>query len=107
MGTVVSFAFDDGEAARIDLERLQGTFAHFDDRYSLYKPDSELSRVARHELDLADASDELRAAYAAAGGQQRTGSSRHTARTASSTCPASSKRSRSSVRAMSCSTVVR
>ena len=66
MGTVVSLAFDDGEAARIDLERLHGTFAHFDDRYSLYKPDSELSRVARHELDLADASDELRAAYAAA-----------------------------------------
>jgi thiamine biosynthesis lipoprotein len=44
--------------------RLHGTFEHFDDVFSLYKPDSELSKVASKQLSLADASEELRAAYA-------------------------------------------
>jgi thiamine biosynthesis lipoprotein len=58
MGTVVSLA-----GSTIDLESV---FASFDERFSLYRESSELSRVAAGSLALTDASDSLRDAYALA-----------------------------------------
>jgi thiamine biosynthesis lipoprotein len=64
MGTVVSLLATDAPAAVIaDVENV---FSRFDDRYSLYKPGSELSRIAGGEITLAGAEPELRDTYAAA-----------------------------------------
>ena len=58
MGTVASV---DGPADLMPL--IEATFEEFEARFSLYRPDSELSRVARGELRLPDASDALLATY--------------------------------------------
>lgn len=73
MGTVISLtmpvspqkappAADDGlEAATAAVERL---FAGLDGTFSLYRPDSEASRLERGDFGLQEASDEMRARYA-------------------------------------------
>ncbi|XQZ28038.1 FAD:protein FMN transferase [Arthrobacter sp. NyZ413] len=71
MGTVVSLAIpatlpeshvveDALEAATAVVERL---FAELDRTFSLYRPDSEASAMARGELALRDASDDMRRLY--------------------------------------------
>ena len=65
MGTVVSLTLPDGWGTAEAVEAVIQCFADFDERYSLYRPDSELSRVARGELALTASSEELRSSYAA------------------------------------------
>ena len=63
MGTVVSLEWA-GKPARVtDVRRI---FEAADRRFSLHRPDSELSRVADGSLELLDASSELREVYATA-----------------------------------------
>jgi len=66
MGTVASLDVP----AFVGTPRLMHTirtgFAAADQRFSLYKADSELSAIADGRLSLLDASDELRASYALA-----------------------------------------
>jgi thiamine biosynthesis lipoprotein len=64
MGTMVSL-----EAADLDplaLEHVEQLFADADARFTLYRPDSELSRVNATSIPLVDASPQLREAYAIA-----------------------------------------
>jgi len=63
MGTVVSLEWDGAEQA---LSAVRAVFEAADRRFSLYQPDSELSRVADGSLELLDASSELREVYATA-----------------------------------------
>lgn len=68
MGTVVSIRLahtepDDPRAVDAVAD-AHAAFTTLDERFSLYREDSELSRVARGELALADASESLREAYA-------------------------------------------
>ena len=59
------------DAAAAAVERV---FAGLDERFSLYRPDSEASRLARGEITLREAPAELRDRYAdAAGWRLRTG----------------------------------
>ncbi|MDI2098803.1 FAD:protein FMN transferase [Ruicaihuangia caeni] len=65
MGTVVSLL----TAARIEdavIAEVRSALAKVDARFSLYRPDSELTRIAAGELRLEHASPELLDAYAAA-----------------------------------------
>ncbi|WP_209752241.1 MULTISPECIES: FAD:protein FMN transferase [unclassified Arthrobacter] len=67
MGTVVSLTLpaasgaDELVAATAVVEQL---FAGLDETFSLYRPDSEASRLARAEIALPDASKEMRRLYA-------------------------------------------
>ncbi len=61
MGTVASLEVPESFASAIPT--VVATFEEIESRFSLYRPDSELSRVARGELALADASDPLIATY--------------------------------------------
>jgi thiamine biosynthesis lipoprotein len=71
MGTVVSVRVPDPETVHPDraaaledaISEASRAFNDLDLRFSLYRDDSEASRIARAELSLADASDEMRAAY--------------------------------------------
>lgn len=63
MGTVASIEIAPTDAAQSLMPRLEAVFAEADARFSLYRPDSELSRVASGALTLMDASDEVRHAY--------------------------------------------
>ncbi|KQO00818.1 hypothetical protein ASF21_10905 [Arthrobacter sp. Leaf234] len=65
MGTIVSFRASPHVQVALsgDLQRI---FRHHDERFSLYKPDSELSRVATGRLPLSRSSLELRDMYALA-----------------------------------------
>jgi thiamine biosynthesis lipoprotein len=67
MGTVVSVraSGEPGAAARATAV-VASVFDAWDRRCSLYRPDSELSRVARGDLAMTDAGAELRDAYALA-----------------------------------------
>ncbi len=58
MGTVASVE-GPGEL----MPSIEAVFEHVESRYSLYRPDSELSRIARGDLRLPDASDEIIATY--------------------------------------------
>ena len=49
MGTTVSFRAAD-ESTYILIPRLEALFADADARFSLYRPESELSRIAAGEL---------------------------------------------------------
>lgn len=62
MGTVVSVDLPAGWSAG----PVEAVFMSVDERYSLYRADSELSRVADGRLALADAGDQVRATYARA-----------------------------------------
>ncbi len=72
MGTVVSVRVPDNETASSERAReldaaIAATTQEFEAlnaRFSLYREDSEISRIARGELTLPGASDEMRAAYA-------------------------------------------
>lgn len=65
MGTVASLDAD-GELSGEAVSQLEAVFARVDARFSLYRADTELSRVARGEVPLDEASAELRAVYAEA-----------------------------------------
>ncbi|WP_460990202.1 FAD:protein FMN transferase [Sinomonas soli] len=73
MGTVVSLTVPvgPGEGLQADLDRLEAAtaavedqFAALDAQFSLYRPDSEASRIARGELALLQASPLMRELYA-------------------------------------------
>jgi thiamine biosynthesis lipoprotein len=66
MGTAASLSFADSAAEPVDLAVLHSIFESFDARYSLYRPDSEISRLARGEVALPDTSSEFRATYVTA-----------------------------------------
>lgn len=70
MGTVVSLRLPDASASadqRYAAARaVQERFAEFDERFSLYRQDSEASLIARGELALPGASESMREAYAEA-----------------------------------------
>jgi thiamine biosynthesis lipoprotein len=65
MGTMVSFRAAD-EATYLLIPRLEALFAAADARFSLYRPGSELSRIAAGELALSASSPEVRGMYALA-----------------------------------------
>ncbi|NQX17952.1 FAD:protein FMN transferase [Rathayibacter sp. VKM Ac-2857] len=62
MGTVASLRAE----ADAPLAAIQAVFRSADERFSLYRPESEASRIADGRLRLADASAEMRDAYAEA-----------------------------------------
>ena len=66
MGTTVSLVYTPAQTELGDEapDAVQYVFQSFDERYSLYRPESELSRVASGELSLLNASVELREIYA-------------------------------------------
>jgi len=63
MGTVVSL---DGAGSPALLDAVRAVFDAADRRFSLYRSDSELRRIADGSLELLDASAELREVYATA-----------------------------------------
>ena len=66
MGTVASMAFAAGPPGDGVLEAVRERFESIEDRFSLFRHDSEISRIARGELALTDASAPFLDAYAAA-----------------------------------------
>jgi thiamine biosynthesis lipoprotein len=61
MGTVVSVDVrDGGPGAQAAVDRAVASLHHADRTFSTYRPDSEVSRLQRGELALADASPEVR-----------------------------------------------
>ncbi|MBK8460777.1 MAG: FAD:protein FMN transferase [Micropruina sp.] len=60
MGTVVSLSGDLPERA---TSAVENAFADLDERFSLYRPESEASAIARGDLPLTRASQEMRGAY--------------------------------------------
>ena len=76
MGTMVSLRFgtsagvggaEPGTSAVADAAPLaQAVFRRWDEQFSLYREDSELSRVARGDIRLTDATESLRTCYALA-----------------------------------------
>ncbi|MGA1835925.1 FAD:protein FMN transferase [Herbiconiux sp. 11R-BC] len=66
MGTTVSIRSAGPAPSGEVLREVEEAFAGFDRRFSLYRDDSELSRVARGELALHHAGSILRDTYAAA-----------------------------------------
>jgi FAD:protein FMN transferase len=64
MGTVVTLVTHGATSKAI--EDVQEVFTQIDQQFSLYRDDSELSRIAAGHLALADSSTGLRDAYAAA-----------------------------------------
>lgn len=60
MGTVVSLEGVDDRT----VDEVRRIFAAADSRFSLYRPESELARIASGELAMMDSSVELRTAYA-------------------------------------------
>ncbi|WP_233195164.1 FAD:protein FMN transferase [Cryobacterium sp. M91] len=73
MGTMVSLRLADsdahtvGESARVEAAELaKAMFRRWDERFSLYRDDSELSRIARGDIRLTDSSASVRDAYALA-----------------------------------------
>ena len=75
MGTVISLALPAGAAPQDTGRVLDGAaaavervFAGLDEMFSLYRPDSEASRLARGEVTLRDASAAFRARFADATG---------------------------------------
>jgi thiamine biosynthesis lipoprotein len=66
MGTIVSLTLLNAPNPADAVAAVERRFRAFDKRFSLYDPDSELSRVAAGQLALTDSSDELRSTYASA-----------------------------------------
>ena len=72
MGTVVSIRVPDADTAspervsalNVSVARANEEFEALNERFSLYREDSEISRIARGELTLPEASEEMREAYA-------------------------------------------
>jgi thiamine biosynthesis lipoprotein len=63
MGTVASIDLPRRSADEPAVQLIRDLFDRAESRFSLYRPESELSRVASGDLGLLDASDELREAY--------------------------------------------
>jgi thiamine biosynthesis lipoprotein len=69
MGTVVNVRVDDAFSAdqfSAASAAVEAVFAALNERFSLYREDSEISQIARGELRLADSSEVMREAYAQA-----------------------------------------
>jgi thiamine biosynthesis lipoprotein len=66
MGTAMSLTFEDASPEQGALRTIDDVFDRYDAVFSLYKPNSELSRIADGRLALPNASGELREVYAAA-----------------------------------------
>jgi thiamine biosynthesis lipoprotein len=74
MGTVVSLrlggvagsGYAGGSSPGRDLVAVQSVFTRWDERFSLYRPDSEISRIARGDIRLTQASTEMRDCYSIA-----------------------------------------
>jgi thiamine biosynthesis lipoprotein ApbE len=74
MGTVVSIRVggqvgaSETDAAAREAARtaVEAVFTRWDERFSLYRPDSELSRIARGDIRLTQASEAVRDCYALA-----------------------------------------
>jgi FAD:protein FMN transferase len=64
MGTTVSLTIDDD--VPVQLDGIVGMFAEAESRYSLYRPDSELARVASGGLRLEETDAGVRNTYSAA-----------------------------------------
>lgn len=66
MGTTVSLRLVDVVSVDVDaaVAQAKAAFDELDARFSLYRDDSEISRIAHGEISLAQASDEMRVAYA-------------------------------------------
>ncbi|HNP14856.1 MAG TPA: FAD:protein FMN transferase [Terrimesophilobacter sp.] len=63
MGTVVSAEWCPPQHPKQSELTIESAFAVLDERFSLYRQDSELSQIARGELRLSDASVQLRSVY--------------------------------------------
>ena len=63
MGTIASIDLPGQSAADPAVQLVRALFDSAESRFSLYRSDSELSRVASGALALLDASEELREAY--------------------------------------------
>lgn len=69
MGTVVSLNLIDeqtADARAAGIIAVEQVFSELNERFSLYRQDSEISQIARGELALTAASEEMREAYAQA-----------------------------------------
>lgn len=70
MGTMVSIRIADTEldesAAQTAVNHVEQECARLNEKFSLYRDDSELSQIARGELSLAGSSEQMRAEYARA-----------------------------------------
>ena len=72
MGTIVSLRLGaadsqhDAQALADAAQRVETVFQRWDERFSLYREDSELSRIARGDIRLTEASESLRDCYALA-----------------------------------------
>lgn len=74
MGTMVSIRIADAELSEHStddraisvLNEIEHEFSRLNEKYSLYLDDSEISAVARGEISLTDASEEMREEYARA-----------------------------------------
>ncbi|WP_241989245.1 FAD:protein FMN transferase [Cryobacterium serini] len=66
MGTVVSLRLPDSPAPADAVERVETVFRRWDEQFSLYREHSELSRIARGDIRLTEASQGLRDCYALA-----------------------------------------
>lgn len=66
MGTVVSIRFAAAPASEAVIARVERAFSELDQRYSLYNPHSELSRIASCSIALQDASPHMLDTYALA-----------------------------------------
>lgn len=63
MGTVVSAEWTPASSPMASALSIEGAFADLDERFTLYRHNSELSRIARGELRLTDATAQLRSVY--------------------------------------------
>jgi thiamine biosynthesis lipoprotein len=66
MGMPITIEVVDPQATVALLDEVFAYFENVDARFSTYKETSEISRINRHELDLADASDDMRQIFALA-----------------------------------------
>lgn len=63
MGTVLSARLGEGPVPGEARERIRGTLDALEDRFSLYRAESEATAVARGAVDVADASPRFRAVW--------------------------------------------
>ena len=66
MGTVASLDLRGRDAGEADIHSIRDVFDRWQERFSLYQPESELSRIASGELALTAASEQVLATFAAA-----------------------------------------
>ncbi len=64
MGMPVTVEVIDAEVTAECFDAVYGYFEYIDAKFSTYKPESEISRINRHELNLEDASPDIRTVFA-------------------------------------------